>query len=434
MPAAALAVLLLPLLLEAGPVKRAPGVALPALNALQPVTVIQPGIWPAAVAAVPVVTGVATSLNAAVAAAAPAQAKSETSVLWWNIEHGKTNDRLPGDPLGKNLEALASAPDSPDIIVLGEYRHGALSAATREALGRRYDSMLIPYNRASGSLGMMVLHDRALRARLESARMLDWAPLDAQDKTGYRDKWGSFWHESWLFWRPYVRLRFEKQDGASIHLVPVHLAQPFSPLRDRWGGLLGPIVAGFQAFLGRNNPLFYQATRLRRALAEDMGARLGDEPLLMIGDFNASSWAPSLRLFKSALKNAFARAQSTWPAATGAPVEGFYPSMQLDHAYASPALWVQSASVLPLSGSDHYPIRVSVKPQPPRRTPPPRLRGKRALLLALTAAGAASAAATFTSRPERGPGTVVVDERGHPRGDIATPSGNYESVDIRTGK
>jgi endonuclease/exonuclease/phosphatase family metal-dependent hydrolase len=96
-------------------------------------------------------------------------------------------------------------------------------------------------------------------------------------------------------------------------------------------------------------------------------ATYGGQPTIVLGDLNVSPDAPAFAdlLNDGQLRDALASGgwRPTWRA-------DFWPlALRLDHVLASPALCVYSTDVGPDVGSDHRPVRVTLRLP---RTPPGR--------------------------------------------------------------
>jgi endonuclease/exonuclease/phosphatase (EEP) superfamily protein YafD len=118
---------------------------------------------------------------------------------------------------------------------------------------------------------------------------------------------------------------------------------------------------------GEQNPLLFQTRRLISFLERDFGVDFKDEPVLVIGDFNFPKSLLGVEtrghevLHEKGLFEAFRGAPDTFPARSSnefgkGPFK--YGRVKLDHAFVSPGVTITAAEVLPLKGSDHYPIYV----------------------------------------------------------------------------
>ena len=87
--------------------------------------------------------------------------------------------------------------------------------------------------------------------------------------------------------------------------------------------------------------------------------RASDGPVVVLGDLNATPFAPAYAEFvrSSGLRDAAAatRWQPTWMA-------GFWPlALRIDYVFASPGLCVESSAVGPAIGSDHRPVLAKLR-------------------------------------------------------------------------
>ncbi len=134
-------------------------------------------------------------------------------------------------------------------------------------------------------------------------------------------------HHSWKE-DPYILATVE-WNGRKLQIMGVHLFNPTS----------------FSQFLRRTQQ-FDRLTEIVKAQTE--------HPLILMGDFNCVPWSPFFRDFLRATglsdsRNGFGY-QGSWP--TG----GDLVSIPIDHILVSRDLSVQHRQVLPVAGSDHYPV------------------------------------------------------------------------------
>lgn len=99
------------------------------------------------------------------------------------------------------------------------------------------------------------------------------------------------------------------------------------------------VVGTHMSHLSYGSPAHF--LRLNRLLEE----RLGDGPAVLAGDMNL--WGPPVTAFFWHWRRALR--QRTWPA--------WRPHSQVDHILVRGPVQVTSAEVLPMSGSDHRPVR-----------------------------------------------------------------------------
>ena len=100
------------------------------------------------------------------------------------------------------------------------------------------------------------------------------------------------------------------------------------------------VVGTHMSHLSYGSPVqFLQLNRL-------LDGRVGDGPAVLAGDMNL--WGPPVTAFFRRWRRALR--QRTWPA--------WRPHSQVDHILVRGPVDVRSAEVLPMSGSDHRPVRV----------------------------------------------------------------------------
>jgi len=78
------------------------------------------------------------------------------------------------------------------------------------------------------------------------------------------------------------------------------------------------------------------------------------DPLIVVGDYNATPWSPALRRFAEALDLHGFNVAATWPVWFG------FAGIPIDHALVSNELLISGIEVGPNIGSDHRPIVVDV--------------------------------------------------------------------------
>jgi endonuclease/exonuclease/phosphatase family metal-dependent hydrolase len=310
---------------------------------------------------------------------APLRTRGGLRVLWWNIQRGQTNHALregggdPG-PLETNLRALASSPRGPDVIALGEWRAGALSAETIGQLRRDHPhAALLPYSPRTRE-GVLVLSRRPMT--ILANRPLPYTPLaldaDPAAEQAYRDRWTAQNDDERYYDKRYLRLRVHDREGHPFQLVPTHTAQPWDHMVKRaGGGLMGRAATALAILFGRQNPLINQVARLGRELEQDRSREpsWASEPLLQIGDFNLPRRllllpTASYRLLARGMKDVLLESpgrRTSWPSLSARTLGEDRPALQIDHALVSPETQVGAAAVLPLAGSDHYPLLVHLQ-------------------------------------------------------------------------
>lgn len=302
-------------------------------------------------------------------------------VLWWNIRYGgglsrtlQARARLK-DPdavssLDENLKVLAGKKDGPDLMALGEFIPDSLERLTIEVLERAYPyHRYFPYNPQIPDRGIAIYS----RVPFSSQTVqVDWTDLretpPAQEY--YRRQWE---HDHGVqttatFERPLINLTLNWQ-GREIHVVPVHLLMPWLLIQKGFPAV-GKELTGLSLMFGDHNPLVNQVVRfkaeLEKMLQQKKSQQKGGAPALMIlGDFNLPDSvygvAPyGFRLMQEGLYRAFQSPRSTFPAQS-AEFKGQIRDLTIDHAWVSSSVHVDEAQVLPLRGSDHYPITVGIE-------------------------------------------------------------------------
>ncbi|MCA9668372.1 MAG: endonuclease/exonuclease/phosphatase family protein [Myxococcales bacterium] len=309
----------------------------------------------------------ADSNHAGKALARIGRASRGLRVMWWNIQYGAQNDAAKGRPLDHNLRALTRSALSPDVVLLGEFESHAISPAVRAELDKRYPYRhYVALNDAVSQRGIQVFSKHPLDAKHQER--WDYVPAGADAKTAeaYRADWRSFRGEKG-FPRRYIRLTVKHpQTGKAIDILPIHTAQPWDRYTEQASvKALGKARVAYELLAGGNNPLMHQLRRLRGKLERDYGKDLDRKPMLMLGDFNLPRGrfgirSRAYRLTRRNLSDAFTHWAPSWPASTAGEYKG-YPKLKIDHAFTGGDLSARAAEVLPIKGSDHYPIYVVVE-------------------------------------------------------------------------
>lgn len=292
-------------------------------------------------------------------------------IFWWNIEKGFTNAHAGGDALNKNLTTLAKMPrdQAPDVIALGEFEYDPIKRETLEALRANYTEIFLPYSNLTADFGMALYVRKDLEVETFALRDLKWAPTPE-----YRKEWLDKSFEAYLFDRYYVRLRVGRPGQPKVNIVPVHMLQPWSLVKeelekkygnDRTGRLRAFFETVNAVLLEKDNPFVRQAQSLSEQLDIDFGKKRDREALVMLGDFNVPKGvgpvtARGYKILVQGLKAAFDGSTPTFPAKSAA-ISKDVRKLQLDHAFVSKLIAERSAEVQYLKGSDHYPIMVTVK-------------------------------------------------------------------------
>lgn len=296
-------------------------------------------------------------------------------ILWWNIEYGRQNQltkelaREQLGPLEQNLLAIIRSPLRPDVLALGEYERAALSPEVVELIEAQYRfARFTPYNPRSTDRGMAVFCLPEVNCAETTHAPLPYTPLgaDACEDRAYRGIWKDVADER-FFDRTFLDYEVRK-GGKVFHLLPLHTVQPWSAIKLAWGGgLLGTAATALSLLFGRTNPLVHQLSHFKQLLTQRFGTNLDHSRLVVVGDFNTlAKFGPKsarpYRLAAQGLSDPFAaRAErASWPA-TSSDAADMQRPMKIDHAFHSAALTADSAEVLSLPGSDHYPLYLIVR-------------------------------------------------------------------------
>lgn len=305
-------------------------------------------------------------------------------VMWWNIQRGelaaeitrraRAGSHLPEsyfNPLFLNMDWITRAPLKPDVLVLGEFHDNGVSTDVKNLLEKRYKHRF--FSRYSEDLGDERLGIAVYsRYPIEEFRRagLDWTPLraSAAERERYRRQWirksGSTPRAFRTYRRTYLNLIIRKPGRRPVHLVPVHLVQPWNHMRR----FKSAVRTAWNLVFSEDNPLMYQLRRLRGHLEWDFGPYLTEADVLTLGDFNIPKTllleTEGYERISNGLTEAFTGQPLTFPAASS-PLRREQPyrsqPLKLDHAFASSSLEFTESAVLPLQGSDHYPIYVIVR-------------------------------------------------------------------------
>jgi endonuclease/exonuclease/phosphatase family metal-dependent hydrolase len=289
-------------------------------------------------------------------------------VFWWNMAWGQYNAAGPAD---RNIQELIRSDAAPDVLAFGEYKDIVFTDPnTLVKIGEKYPfKIYVPYNNGKGTDGVAVFSRYPFTSRVLAN--LDWSPLDvSSDKQdAYRQGWIQKFPETESWWnRPYLKLDID-YNGQHVGLVAEHLLEPWLEIHQAKGnaGLVEQII------FGKDNPLTHQIRRLKSEMRSDFGAGLDSMPLILVGDFNTlkGSWldihpTECYQLLSEGMSDVFMRQPKTFPSASApdAKQEPFKTigGIKIDHAFISGGMQAVGASVIPIQGSDHYPIYVIVKP------------------------------------------------------------------------
>lgn len=283
---------------------------------------------------------------------------SGVRVFWWNIANGASE--ADAKSLTSNLELLAVSKIAPDVIALGEYSARALPETTYSQLAKRYPvRKFIRYNSLT-STGIAIFSKLPLTTSRVSE--LEWVPasLDGRGEAEYRAYWANDQADGGegFYARPLREILFAA-GKKTVSFTPLHLAEPWRDLSKRTDGKIEfALATASELFFGTSNPLITQVDSLVRWLKAGKNA-----DKLLVGDFNLPrgfAGVPTLgfRRLERVLNSAILHTQNSFPTPSSPHT---FPSMQIDHAFVGGALAAPVAGVLPLKGSDHFPIFLIVR-------------------------------------------------------------------------
>jgi endonuclease/exonuclease/phosphatase family metal-dependent hydrolase len=289
-------------------------------------------------------------------------------VFWWNTAWGQYNK---DGVLDKNIQELIRSDAAPDVLSFGEFKMEIFSDPnTLPLIRQKYPyEVYVPYNNGKSSDGVGVFSRYPFTQRVVAN--LDWSPTSqtAEQQETYRQNWIKRFPETESWWnRPYLKLDIDYQ-GRQIGFVAVHMLEPWLEIRQAKGS--ASVVE--QMFLGKNNPLAYQIERLKNEMRADFGTPIRNRPVMLIGDFNSIQGGhfgfdetECYKLLVNGMENVFMREPKSFPAASApdAHQEPFKTigGIKIDHAFVAGGLSPVGAAVIPIRGSDHYPIYVIARP------------------------------------------------------------------------
>ncbi|MBN20268.1 MAG: hypothetical protein CL678_03185 [Bdellovibrionaceae bacterium] len=278
--------------------------------------------------------------------------RKDVRIFWWNIQYGALSKKTK-NAIDRNLIDLIEDPFlRPDLLFLGEIAPYTLKEETQNLLGILYPYQKhFPYHSDSkmGIAAFSQIPWNTLRTR-----PLDWTPnRSSKEKEEYRKKWEKRAPEKINhFKKIFIEISFILKNQI-FSVIPVHLLMPWKVIQKQEGTL----ETLKQINSGKEHPLFYQTQRLTSFLKKI------SNPLVTFGDFNFPK-----RLFsktKTANLLDFLNPLSLWgnrtfPALSD-PKFLKFPPLKIDHAWSSKEIEIKNGFILPLKGSDHYPIVFDLK-------------------------------------------------------------------------
>ena len=299
------------------------------------------------------------------------------NVMWWNIQFGNTNQWIAAKrnglmPLDRNLQALMDVPWCPDVLALGEFNEKAISNETMQKLHAAYPYSLdsyIPYNSETPDMGFMLLSKYRLKAIRQEC--MDYYPPTWSNQrriSKYQDKWAKDFPDVRLFQRPYCLFEI-CQGEESVFFVPTHiLSHAIKVLKNSKQKSWSMMRVKMDLAFAKRSPLIHQLGRLRAFLEEDFGPFLDKKNLVVMGDFNFPRkifiTTPAYRLISKGMVDPFlGREVPTWPAKESREAEllNRKNGYQIDLSFVSKNVDVRCSEVVPMQGSDHLPVYLSVR-------------------------------------------------------------------------
>jgi endonuclease/exonuclease/phosphatase family metal-dependent hydrolase len=287
-------------------------------------------------------------------------------VMWWNIEwgqHGEDLETKEGrNPLVENFERLFKSGLAPDVLILGEYAEEHLPTRFYNLMINHYPHINVyDYNENYQTTGIAIFSRIPFTKQVE--RVLNWTSFSADKRDREFALYRKHCPKHLLWKRRYLLLEFRPQGYRPFYITPVHINQPWECIQK----LQNTASLGLEIFMGEDNPLATQIYRLKTMLKADIRKDKRRQNIMVVGDFNvppalhsfsdyANMQTVGYRYMTSILKDAFygsRRYQSTFPTPSS---QESYPGMKLDHAFIGKKARVKRAEILPLKGSDHYPL------------------------------------------------------------------------------
>lgn len=265
--------------------------------------------------------------------------ESKIKVFWWNTGCGLLNrimikDYKQPDSLYTNINTLARAETRPDILILGEHCPGQIPKETKNLLKKIYG---YDYN---------LEHSNPSETTRNGIWVFSKWPMSLQRKKAMEV--GDTKAEKKLTARFYLLFKIESPDK-TFYLSPVHI---YNSWKNK-----NIFEVGFGSLFEDNNNYKQIAVHLDY-LKEDLD--LSKDAVIVIGDFNsAKNFVP---FFSMAGYNLYAKNlvdvgvnEATYPTRTSKLDGNGYPDVHIDHIFSN-AFKDGKSVMLPLKGSDHYPI------------------------------------------------------------------------------
>lgn len=296
-----------------------------------------------------------------------AKSSKELRVVWWNIFQGgklgtQIEEKEGHNPLQRNLESITAPEEKPEFLILGEYRPDEVKPEIDQLLKSRYRFVhFIPYSSTYAYQGILILSDLPTKIVTSPVSWVDHTD-SPEEKKSYRDAWGKMYPTSLTsFDRTLISIEYQWQ-GKTRYLLPFHAVQPWMPLQDHYPKRWAKYLTALEILTGTHNPLFHQ---LKEYLSKMIRINHPEKnSVLLVGDLNTPDSMLGIspigyRLLTFYMKDAFIRGTTyTYPAPSS---DRLVNKLKIDHALTSPSVHVTEAKRLPLRGSDHFPISVTIE-------------------------------------------------------------------------
>lgn len=289
------------------------------------------------------------------------QRKEGLHIIWWNVAWGRYNKTRD---LDKNLYEISNAQRAPDIIILGEYKPSVLAYSFRVYLNETYSYRRFIKYSDNSDVGIMIFSKYEIYN--EHQFNLPWHPIKIKNLESinkYRKRWLETNKKDVKYWdRSYYDFTIFYK-GKNVTISPIHLLMPWQAYYNKFGA-----SGAFSRLMFKNNhPLGNQIKWLKYYLNNLYGNRLQSSSLLILGDFNLPSTFFGIKpfIFKNLLNNlsyVHSMGGDTFPAKStlrdNTVLRG--KSFEIDYALINKHLKSLGSTVMPLSGSDHYPLYVVI--------------------------------------------------------------------------
>jgi endonuclease/exonuclease/phosphatase family metal-dependent hydrolase len=261
-------------------------------------------------------------------------------ILWWNTACGNINAQLKEkknepDSLYTNINTLAGLDNPPDIFMLGEHCPGNIPKKTQALLKKIYPHNFNlehsnPYGRTRNGIWVFS----------------KWKLSKISQKTLEPDVSAA---ANKITARTYLLLKVSAEKG-DFYLSPVHFYNPWSK------------YSGFDlvfAAVGTDNVNYKQAEAHFKFLSQDVDFK--KDAVLVMGDFNSAKqfYGVNMSGFNYYASQIFDKGvgETTFPTPSARALGNNFPDVIIDQALAT--FTTGGSIMLPLKGSDHFPILFS---------------------------------------------------------------------------